>query len=228
MFAMYRTGGIIDTLDDAPAPRGVIRKLSHLHEPGRNAGGATWRADSFFMTNGWIKLHRKLLDNPVVMRDGDHLAIWTWILLHCTHESRSVIFRGKSLALLPGQRTVGRKEIAGELKISESKVQRVLKFFESEQLIEQLMSAACRLISVKKWKAYQGSEQPSEQLVNSSRTASEQLVNTKEECKKVKNDKNILASQKKPSMRMDGYPNCRACGKPEPMCSCEQPLDKSD
>ncbi len=172
------------------------------------------------MTNGWIKLHRKLLDNPVVMRDGDHLAIWTWILLHSMHESRSVIFRGKSLALLPGQRTVGRKEIADDLKISESKVQRVLKFFESEQLIEQLMSADCRLISVKKWKTYQGSEQLSEQLVNSSRTASEQLVNTKEECKKVKNDKNILASQKKPSMKMDGYPNCRTCGKPEPMCVC--------
>ena len=25
------------------------------------------------MDNGWIKLHRKMLDNPVVMKDADHI-----------------------------------------------------------------------------------------------------------------------------------------------------------
>lgn len=173
------------------------------------------------MTNGWIKLHRKLLDNPVVMRDGDHLAVWVWILLHSIHESRSVIFKGKSLALRPGQRTVGRKEIADDLNISESKVQRVLKFFESEQLIEQQTSSECRLITVKKWADYQKSEQQSEQQVNNNRTTSEQQVNTNKECKNGKNERINVASQKKPSMRMDGYPNCQYCGKPEPMCCCE-------
>ena len=45
------------------------------------------------MSNGWIKLHRKTLDNPIVMKDTDHLAVWMWLLLNATHsdhETRDV------------------------------------------------------------------------------------------------------------------------------------------
>ena len=30
---------------------------------------------------GWIKLHRKMLDNPIVCKDSDYLAVWIYLLL---------------------------------------------------------------------------------------------------------------------------------------------------
>lgn len=142
------------------------------------------------MNNGWIKLHRKLLNNPVIMKDADHFAIWNWILLNAVHSGIDVMFSGKRISLKPGEFTTGRKIIAKNLKISESKTQRVLKCFESEQQIEQRTDRQCRLIKVLNWDEYQGSEQRNEHQMNNDRTTSEQRVNTKEECNN-NNNKNI-------------------------------------
>lgn len=135
------------------------------------------------MDIGWVKIHRKLLDNPVVMKDTDYMAIWFWLLLNATHEGISVFFGGEKITLKPGQFTTGRKKIAQTLGVSESKVQRVLKCFESEQQIEQRTDKQCRLITILKWKDYQKDEQRFEQQMNNDRTTSEQRVNTKQECK---------------------------------------------
>lgn len=148
--------------------------------------------------NGWIKLHRKLLDNPIIMKDSDHLAVWMYLLLNATHAEYPALFRGKRIMLKPGQLITGRKSIAESLKsVSESKVTRVLKLFESEHQIEQQTSNKNRLISIVNWDFYQASEQQNETQVNNNRTTSEQQVNTN---KNVKNNKNGKNERKKESV----------------------------
>ena len=136
---------------------------------------------------GWIKLHRKLLDNPVTMKDTDHLAVWIYLLLNASHNEHSALFKGEKITLKPGQLITGRKSIALALHIDESKVERILKSLKSEQQIEQQTSSKNRLISITNWEFYQQSEQQNEQQVNNKRTTSEQQVNTN---KNIKNDKN--------------------------------------
>lgn len=138
---------------------------------------------------GWIKLHRSLLDNPIVCKDSDYMTVWIYILLNATHRKHNVIFNKEKISLQPGQLLTGRKSISEKLNISESKVQRILKSFENEQQIEQQMSNQNRLISIVKWNEYQDSEQRSEQQANNERTASEQPVNTNKNEKKEKNEK---------------------------------------
>lgn len=89
------------------------------------------------MEQGWIKLHRKILDNPIIFKDNDHLAVWIYLLLHATHKKMDAIFNGERITLEEGQLITGRKIIAEKLKISEAKVQRILKTFKSEHQIEQ-------------------------------------------------------------------------------------------
>lgn len=132
---------------------------------------------------GWIKLHRQLLDNPIVMKDAEHLAIWVWLLLKATHNGVDVMFRGKRTRLKPGQLTTGRNVIAKELGINRNKVERVLKLLENEHQIEQQTSSQCRLISILSWDKYQNSEQPIEPQVSNKRATSEQQVSTKQEGK---------------------------------------------
>ena len=136
---------------------------------------------------GWIKLHRKLLDNPVTMKDTDHLAVWIYLLLNASHNEHPALFKGEKIILKPGQLITGRKSIALALHIDESKVERILKSLKSEQQIEQQTSSKNRLISITNWEFYQQSEQQNEQQVNNKRTTSEQQVNTN---KNIKNDKN--------------------------------------
>jgi len=122
------------------------------------------------MSNGWIKLHRKTLDNPIVMKDTDHLAVWMWLLLNATHSDHDTIYEGERITLKAGQFITGRKIISKELKINESKIQRILKTFEIEQQIEQQTNPRCRLISILRWSDYQLDEQQSEQQLNNKRT----------------------------------------------------------
>ena len=140
---------------------------------------------------GWIKLHRKILDNPVVCKSQDHFMLWIYLLLNATHTDFDTMFAGKRTILKPGELITGRKSIAKKIKISESKVQRILKTFEIEQQIKQQTTNVSRLISILNWDAYQFTEQANEQQVNNKRTTSEQRVNTNKNIKKVNNKKNI-------------------------------------
>lgn len=50
---------------------------------------------------GWVKLHRKLLDNPIVCKDSDHLAVWIYLMLNATHKEYDVLFNNKRITLKP-------------------------------------------------------------------------------------------------------------------------------
>ena len=141
---------------------------------------------------GWIKIHRKILDNPIVCKDTETFTIWMYLLLNATHKEIDMLFEGKKITLKKGQLITGRKSISEKLSISESKVQRVLKMFEIEQQIEQQTTKHNRLISIINWEQYQEIEQQNEQQVNNNRTTTEQQLNTNKnvrmkECKNVRN-----------------------------------------
>lgn len=141
------------------------------------------------MNEGWVKLHRSTLENPVVCKDAEHIAVWVYLLLKATHKEKEMIFSGEKITLKPGQLITGRKKISEWSKVNESKVQRILKSFENEHQIEQQTANKNRLITVVNWDKYQSSEQQFEQQVNNNRTTTEQQLNTNKkernkECKK--------------------------------------------
>lgn len=108
-------------------------------------------------------------ENNVIWKDNDHLGVWMYLLLGATHKDIDMIFRGEKLTIRAGQLITGRKSIAKELNIHESKVQRILSFFEKNEIIEQLRGNSNRLITILKWTEYQNSEQ----LMNNCRTTDE-------------------------------------------------------
>ena len=107
-----------------------------------------------------------------------------------THKEIPALFKGKKITLQKGQLITGRKSMASQLKISESKIYRIINDFKSEQQIEQQTSNQNALISILNWDKYQQSEQQNEQQMNNERTTDEQPVNTNKNVKNVKNVKN--------------------------------------
>lgn len=151
--------------------------------------------------DGWIKLHRKTMDNPIVCKDADHLAVWIYLLTNATHKEYPAVFAGEKIMLQPGQLITGRQTIGEKFNIHESKVQRILKKFENEHQIEQRTSNHKRLISILSWADYQSSEQPDEHQMNNQRTTDEQPVNTNKNVKNVKNNKNERKKESVPKIQ---------------------------
>lgn len=169
---------------------------------------------------GWIKVHRKAMENSFCQGNAERLGFWVTILMLANHKANSFYLGGQEVICSEGQFATGRKSLSDLTDVSEMKVERWLTCLENAQQIEQQKNNKFRLITVKKWKEYQTSEQQIAQQMNNKRTTDEQQMNTNKNDNNGKNDKNSVASQKSLSMKMDGYPNCRACGKPEPMCTC--------
>lgn len=130
------------------------------------------------MKSGWICLHRKMLDNPVVTKDAEHLAIWIYLLLNATHEDYPAMFKGEKIILKPGQLITGRKAIAERLGVNEYKVLRVINLFKSEHQIEQQTSNKNSLITIVNWEKYQDGAQQNEQLLHNNCTTTAQQLHT--------------------------------------------------
>ena len=130
---------------------------------------------------GWIKIHRKILENPIICKDSDYLSIWIYLLLNATHKQIPALFKGQKIILQPGQLITGRKSISKQLKISESKIYRVINEYKNEHQIEQQTSNKNSLITIVNWNIYQQSEQQNEQQMNNKWTTTEH----KQECKNI-------------------------------------------
>jgi len=80
----------------------------------------------------------------------------------------------------------GRKKLSEQTGIPESTVERILKYLENEQQIEQQKTNKFRIITIRNWEKYQGCEKANIKT-DGKRTANGQQVDT---YKNVKNDKN--------------------------------------
>lgn len=143
------------------------------------------------MDLGHIKTHRELI-NKAFYKDSEKVHLWLHLLLRANWIEREEMFAGKPIKCKPGQFTTGRKQLSIETGINESKIERILTYFEKiEHQIEQQKSSVNRLISIVNWCKFQQSEQRNEQQVNNDRTTSEQRVNTPKEVKEVKEYKEL-------------------------------------
>lgn len=141
--------------------------------------------------DGWVKIHRKILDNPIVCKDSDHFAVWNYLLLNAAHKDMPVLFNGKKMILKSGQLITKRREISEHFKtkIDESKVKRILIAFKSDQQIDQQASNQNTLITIVNWGNYQceSDQQNDQQMTNGCPTDDQR----KENEKSTKKDKDI-------------------------------------
>lgn len=127
---------------------------------------------------GWVKTYRKILDNPIICKDAETYAIWSYLLLNATHKEIPAIFKGKKIMLQPGQLITGIKTIGDKFKINKDKIQRTLKCFENDKQIEQETSNRNRLVTIVNWDLYQSNDKLNDkQMINKCET-----TDNKQEC----------------------------------------------
>lgn len=141
--------------------------------------------------DGWIKLHRKVLDNPIVCKDAETFAIWIYMLLSAAHEGTDVVFRGKRQHLEPGQFLSSIRQISAKLGVERSKTYRAIKLLKSETQIETQESNKNTLFTIKNWSKYQAVETQDDTQVRHKRDTSEtQNKNDKNDNKYIYIDSN--------------------------------------
>lgn len=154
---------------------------------------------------GWIKLHRKILNNPV-FQDPYLFKLWMYCLLKASHSKHEQLVGKEIITLNEGQFIWGRIEATKELnrgtrpkeQKSESTWERHLKLLEELKMLNRETNNKYTVVTIEKWGFYQELNNESEQQMNSTRTSNEHQMNTN---KNVKNDKNVKKKDKRYSRK---------------------------
>lgn len=138
--------------------------------------------------NGWIKIHRKIMDN-CIYKDAHLLHLFIHCLLKANHKANKFLFNDKEMIIERGQFITGRLQLAEDLNVNSSLVYRKLKILENLKIVNIKSNNKFSLVTVLKYNTYQDlittNEQQNEQQANNQRTTNEQQANTN---KKDKND----------------------------------------
>lgn len=121
---------------------------------------------------GWIKLHRKILQNPI-LSDPYFLKLWIYCLLKASHQDGQQLVGNQLVEIKRGQFITGRKalfrdfnnDIKPSKQISESTLWRMLLTLESTQMLNIKKTNKYSIVTVTNWITYQQNEQ----IINTNR-----------------------------------------------------------
>lgn len=138
------------------------------------------------VSQGWIKLHRKLRENPIY---SNSTAVHCWIecLLRAIHTDNAIFLSRQKVELKPGQFCMGREEFGKSVGISGSTAWFWLKRFKLDSMVDIKTSNVGTVVTVLKWKNYQLLDSD----VDKRKTADEQRMNTNNNDNNVDNDNKI-------------------------------------
>ncbi|MBU5342319.1 replication protein [Caldifermentibacillus hisashii] len=140
---------------------------------------------------GWIKLHRKLLENPIFY-DPYLLKLWVYCLLKATHKEHKQIVGKQMVELQPGQFVTGRFILAEEYNkgakpkdiVSDRTLWRWLKFLEECEFLSIKPTTKYSVVTINNWDKYQENVQQ----MSSKCPANVQQMSTNKNVKNVKNN----------------------------------------
>lgn len=131
--------------------------------------------------DGWVKIHRKLRDNPIY---SNSVAVHCWIecLLRASHEDEGFFLSRRKVILKPGEFIMGREEFGKKIGVSGSTAWYWLNQFKVDSMIDIKTTNKGSVVSIKKWNTYQKADNK----LDNRKTTDEQQMNTDKNVKNVK------------------------------------------
>lgn len=135
---------------------------------------------------GWIKLHRRIVDNPIWTKEPFTKGqAWVDILILASHKKTQFDVRGIEVGVERGQMAWGESKLAERWGWSRTKLRRFLRWLETRHQIVQEKNNVITLITVVNYEDYQEKEQQNDttekQQKNNRKTYTRMYKNVKEE-----------------------------------------------
>ncbi len=106
------------------------------------------------MKNGWIKMHRMLLDSSI-FADAELLRVFLYCLLQASYRVMTVPIGRQVITLQPGQLLYGRKAVSNRLGIGEGKLRGLMSQLEEMGILTIESSNRYSIVTVLQWDVYQ-------------------------------------------------------------------------
>jgi hypothetical protein len=156
---------------------------------------------------GWIKVHRRMLDSAVWLADDPVLfMVWIWCLLRASHRERQAVIGNEVYELEPGEFFTGRFKGAKQCHVPPSTFRDKMRLLEKMGNVRQRADSLGTRVTILNWATYQLSDYESRQPTDSSPTDGRQPADTNNNDKKVKKEESDLFGHA-PAKRRRGNPS---------------------
>lgn len=135
---------------------------------------------------GWIKLHRKIL-NHWVADEPECLAVWVRLLIEANHTTTKRLFNGRMIDIERGQLLFGLQRFTQKSGVSIAKLRRYMRLFEAEGMIDRQKDNKYSLITITCYEDFQDSTGKEHSNVTQTSSKEQHYKNVKN----VKNDNNM-------------------------------------
>lgn len=134
------------------------------------------------MNNGFIRVWRKLRNNPIYT-NSKAVHIWIECLMRATYKDRKIYQGREKIKLKPGQFIMGYEEFAERINIPTSTVYFWLEEFQEDGMVKIKSNTKGTIVTINNWEDYQKVE--NEMKANEKR---EESNNKEKKGKKVKKE----------------------------------------
>jgi len=143
-------------------------------------------AETTTPNNGWIKLHRKIFDNPMYFSEPfTRMQAWIDLLLLANHSGQYFYIRGNRIDVKRGEVAHSMESLAQRWKWSRGKVLRYISQLENSQMIVQQKNHVITKLSITNYNTYQ-SDGTTDSTTDGQQTV--QQTDTNKNDKKEKNE----------------------------------------
>lgn len=144
------------------------------------------------MNEGWIKLHRQIVDNDLWFSERFSKAqAWMDLLLLANHKTKTAFLRGVEVSVDKGQLAYSIVSLSKRWQWNERTVDKYLKWLENKQMIQTKKTNVTTLITIVNYCKYQdNTEQSTEQYT-------ERVQSRVQTNKNDKNEKKLLDKSNK-------------------------------
>ncbi|MCH8942073.1 MAG: hypothetical protein IIA48_06515 [Bacteroidetes bacterium] len=131
---------------------------------------------------GWIKLHRQILENEFWFSERFTKAqAWVDLLLLASHKERTLFIKGVEINLQPGQLCHSQVSLAYRWKWNRKTVKKFLNILKKREMLYTKETNITTIITIKTWVLYQGGGQQNGQRTDSETDTNKNGKNVKKE-----------------------------------------------
>ncbi len=131
---------------------------------------------------GWIKLHRQIIENELYFSERfTKSQAWVDLLLLARHDSGLVTIRGIDIRLNSGQLCWSQLSLAKRWGWDRKTVKKFLNQLKKREMVDIKISKVTTIISIKSWHIYQGVDNKTDNRIHNRMDTNKNVKNVIEE-----------------------------------------------
>ena len=145
--------------------------------------------------NGWVSLHRKVFENPIIKpsKPYSRFEAWCWLIIRANHTDNKFVLGNEIIKAGAGEVITSQKKLALQFGWGNTKIRNFLKLLENDTMIEVKTTSKTTRITICNYLTYQDSQTKKKSKTNRKQTANKLRTNTNNKDNKVNNvNKKIL------------------------------------